>query len=273
MSQILFRGKIADSDFRRLLIDNSEGWVYGDVLHDYDGVPRAIADCCGSNPVEPGSIGQYVGLLDLDRKKVFTGDISMDLRGGLWVVFDCAGGFGTCSLSEWMKKDRTAIFLYEGLSDPQNASWFTANHKVVGSIHDRDLREFIGCDRSVDDYVRAREILRARCNEQGNGILKGNGVSPIRSDMGLRFTGMYDGTKWDDLTPEEQLDWLAEHSAADWKGRPIFEGDVVTLDGERLVKAGLGRDKAPLDDVIQVCEGLSKNRGKEGPSPAAKQER
>lgn len=112
--------------------------------------------------VEPESVGQYIGLQDKDGKKAFTGDISVDLSGRFWVLFDCAGGFGTCTLSEWMKRDRTNCFLYEGLSDPQNASWFSENHKVVGSIHDRDLREFMGCDRSADDYVRAREILKNR---------------------------------------------------------------------------------------------------------------
>lgn len=159
LGQILFRG----------LIEGTDEWAYGDVLHDFDGVPRAITDYCGSNPVVPESVGQYIGLQDMGGKKAFAGDISMDMSmdgtGRLWVVFDCAGGFGTCTLAEWMKKDRTAVFLYEGLSDPQNASWFHQNHEIVGTVHDRDLREFIGCDRSAEDYDRVCEILCKRIND------------------------------------------------------------------------------------------------------------
>ncbi len=41
------------------------------------------------------------------------------------------------------------------------------------------------------------------------------------------FTGLYDNTKWEKLTKKEQSDWLKNHTADEWKGRKIFEGDIV----------------------------------------------
>lgn len=42
-----------------------------------------------------------------------------------------------------------------------------------------------------------------------------------------QHTGLYDNTKWDELTSEEQ----AELCAQEWKGKPIFEGDIVQYYG------------------------------------------
>lgn len=46
------------------------------------------------------------------------------------------------------------------------------------------------------------------------------------------FTGIYDCTKWDELTTEEKALFLypldgGKRSKEDWKGRPIFCGDIV----------------------------------------------
>lgn len=38
-----------------------------------------------------------------------------------------------------------------------------------------------------------------------------------------RFSGLYDATKWEELSPEERE--LVKKS--EWKGRPIFEGDIL----------------------------------------------
>lgn len=41
------------------------------------------------------------------------------------------------------------------------------------------------------------------------------------------WTGLYDHTSFDDLPKEEQNQWLILNSKSDWKGRRIFEGDIL----------------------------------------------
>lgn len=46
-----------------------------------------------------------------------------------------------------------------------------------------------------------------------------------------QFTGCYDGTTWDELTPAEQAEFLASKkgdTAPKWQGREIYEGDIVS---------------------------------------------
>ena len=47
-----------------------------------------------------------------------------------------------------------------------------------------------------------------------------------------QFTGMYDSTKWEELTSDEQALFLyplegGTRSKDDWKGKKIFEGDIL----------------------------------------------
>ena len=47
-----------------------------------------------------------------------------------------------------------------------------------------------------------------------------------------QFTGLYDNTKWEELTVDEQAEFLypkdgGKHSKEEWKGKPIFEGDII----------------------------------------------
>lgn len=43
-----------------------------------------------------------------------------------------------------------------------------------------------------------------------------------------QFTGLYDCTKWENLTEEERTDWYKQVKVpSEWEGRPIYEGDVV----------------------------------------------
>jgi len=43
-----------------------------------------------------------------------------------------------------------------------------------------------------------------------------------------RFTGIHDSTTWEELTNQERSDWLWEgNTLNEWKGKMIFEGDIV----------------------------------------------
>ena len=44
----------------------------------------------------------------------------------------------------------------------------------------------------------------------------------------MQSTGLHDSTKFEDLSEEEQEEWLKSGKSADeWQGREIFEGDIV----------------------------------------------
>ncbi len=46
-----------------------------------------------------------------------------------------------------------------------------------------------------------------------------------------QFTGLHDATKWEDLTDAERYEWIKSgHTKEDWKGKRIFEGDIVHID-------------------------------------------
>lgn len=62
----------------------------------------------------------------------------------------------------------------------------------------------------------------------------------IRPETLTQFTGLFDGTKFDDLTIVEQKNWLKNNKQEDWKGKEIYEGDVVKsrqplIDDEALI--------------------------------------
>ena len=117
MREILFRGK---------RLDNGE-WVTGDLLHDYNGEPRCISDYCGSNPVDPSTVGQYTGLT-ANGKRIFEGDV---IKGLSWisrpvfgvVAFKC-GAFGV----EWLCGKVNEL---SALTSYCNIEW-----EVIGNVHD-----------------------------------------------------------------------------------------------------------------------------------------
>ena len=45
----------------------------------------------------------------------------------------------------------------------------------------------------------------------------------------MQSTGLHDSTKFEDLSEEEQEEWLESGKTADeWKGQEVFEGDILT---------------------------------------------
>ena len=60
----------------------------------------------------------------------------------------------------------------------------------------------------------------------------------------MQYTGLKDGTKWEQLTKEEQNDWLQSgNRPEEWKGREIYEGDIYESED--------GRDRGVI--VFQNC--------------------
>ena len=45
----------------------------------------------------------------------------------------------------------------------------------------------------------------------------------------MQSTGLHDNAKFEDLSEEEQKEWLESGKTADeWKGQEVFEGDILT---------------------------------------------
>lgn len=61
----------------------------------------------------------------------------------------------------------------------------------------------------------------------------------VHTDTIGRFTGLTDTTKWDELTEEEQKFWLKNHTAEEWTGKFIFEGDIVRGVGLASFRVGV----------------------------------
>ena len=95
-----------------------------------------------------------------------------------------------------------------------------------------------------------------------------NGVSGIEVDKNTvgQFTGLYDSTKWKDLTDAEKLDFYHKHYVGEdgmsvrfqniddvkhlWKGKKIFEGDIV-----RYTERRFGGEDVPVVNVVEFAEG------------------
>ena len=50
----------------------------------------------------------------------------------------------------------------------------------------------------------------------------------VRPETVGQYTGLKDNTKWEQLTIEEQKDWIdSGKSKEEWNGKEIYEGDIV----------------------------------------------
>lgn len=83
-------------------------------------------------------IQQYTGLKDKNGKEAYDGDICQWIRlSGTIQYFKISqvpGGFAVNTHQDDLKKEN--IVFYTGLSDMQNASWFTGNLEVIGNIYE-----------------------------------------------------------------------------------------------------------------------------------------
>lgn len=90
------------------------------------------------------------------------------------------------------------------------------------------------CGLNANDW-----ILGYYCKDFWAPHSKGHGIIPINSERGgyvevvpetvSCFIGIYDNTKWDELTEKEQKYWSTDLPQEEWKGKPIFKDDIVTF--------------------------------------------
>ena len=72
---------------------------------------------------------------------------------------------------------------------------------------------------------------------------------PVDHSTVRQYTGLKDDTRWEELTTDEQKEWLAKHTADEWNGRPIFEGDIVDASKSWWDAAGPAGHDSPIIKV------------------------
>lgn len=56
------------------------------------------------------------------------------------------------------------------------------------------------------------------------------GFSALKKDCELmQYTGLKDNTKFNELSNDEKETWLKNNKKSDWKGKEIYEGDIVEV--------------------------------------------
>lgn len=119
MREILFRGK-RDKRY-------GEGWTYGVPYTDHEG-DCIIATHCSKRVVDPETVGQYTGLTDKNKKKIYEGDIVKTKYGRLclvkWRSTGCFCGFDLIPIEAKSRAPKTWDLFY------------SKNLEVVGNIHD-----------------------------------------------------------------------------------------------------------------------------------------
>lgn len=128
MREILFRGKAVNRDngYRRTEYKNGD-WVYGLLTRPYDErfeeLPAEMTNTLGISGIEVDheSVGQYIGLLDKNGKKIFEGDIVRDAE--------------TSEVGKIFFDKYTAMFVigFENTIADFNASY---SLEVIGNIYD-----------------------------------------------------------------------------------------------------------------------------------------
>lgn len=130
MREILFRGKVINKYVEN---ENRGKWVEGDLVHgvmEHDGMTFIWAKedhrPLGSYeyPVIPETVGQFTGMLDKNKKKIFEGDIILYANSYLYEVF-------------WSSDELQYRIREVGVGDMDHLSnLFESATEIIGNIHD-----------------------------------------------------------------------------------------------------------------------------------------
>lgn len=113
---------------------DTEDWVYGyGVVHNVQENSALIINHTGNNllqhnEVDPYSICQFTGVLDMFGVDVYENDIFADQNGKVYLIWSVPGGFAFTTQAFGIKSK----WPYEDLSNEQNLSWFKSSCCVIG---------------------------------------------------------------------------------------------------------------------------------------------
>ena len=81
-----------------------------------------------------------------------------------------------------------------------------------------------------------KEMIPVYQIDFNNGIINSESAWRTESEYILeQFTGLHDSTTWEELTEQERKDWTGKGNfPSEWKGREIYEGDVVKWEDKRI---------------------------------------
>jgi hypothetical protein len=82
-----------------------------------------------------------------------------------------------------------------------------------------------------------------------DGVFTSETLPALRQDCELmQYTGLKDSTQFNELTKEEQEDWLKGNKQEDWKGKEIFEGDIIQdINDNNLLRYGEDNNLTPVE--------------------------
>lgn len=96
---------------------------------------------------------------------------------------------------------------------------------------DKRFKLMLYPDNFYNEYISAdgKVIEIEEWSDYSGGGFHTNDVS--QDYILMQYTGLKDGTKWEQLTKEEQNDWQQSGKRPEeWKGREIYEGDLFKIE-------------------------------------------